>query len=454
MIFFYSSDSFARYTSFKITGKISAVDIDDIVNKSEEDYSEADIKRICAEITDRYHRKGYTAFYISKAELNKNGVVELFFNESAVEEISVTGADARSEEIASAVYKKGDIFNEFTLRENVSTVKNKYNLKRINVSIRRTGNDQILLRIRVLAWTGELNFGVTTSPVYGILPSAGYTYNCNTLYAGLALSSSFAQKDTSFTGGTLFLKKEINSDTLYFTFLTDYNRTDDPYNSTADSIYRHSSLTPGIGISIIYGELVLDVLMANSYDSLDNYPGTDGGFSFCGIRAAIIYDNSKLKIDFSDLTLGRINFFSGWNFINETPVCRVTGEYTINIPVSSVFFISLSGHIFYTTDTERFLQDYVFDRYLPCRDNNYSVSKWNNTTGLGLDFEALKRTLFIGPCFKWGLYNSDDTVYNVYAPGIRGLFISEKMNLELSYLFDMHYGPYGGYLFVAATAYL
>jgi hypothetical protein len=59
-------------------GSSSAVEINDLINIKTDKLTEVDIKRICAEITDRYHEQGYTAFYIKRAELNKDGTADLF----------------------------------------------------------------------------------------------------------------------------------------------------------------------------------------------------------------------------------------------------------------------------------------------------------------------------------------------------------------------------------------
>lgn len=448
------NDSIARYTSVKITGMSSVVDIEDILNRDTEGYTDTDIKRICAEITDRYHRKGYTAFYVRKAELNQNGTVELFVNESIVKEISVTGVNGKTESIASLIYNKGDVFNEFILRENISNTRKKYGLKYIKVSVHRTDDDQILLKVKAAERSGEINFSIISSPVYGVLPELGYTINYGMFHAGLAMTSSFDQKETSYTRGAAFIKRDISTDRSWFIILSDYSRSEDSFDSSGKLIYKHNSLTSGAGFGLSYSAMKFNFLMAGTYDILRNYPGIDCGASFCGIEAKFSYNDSALRIDYEDVIYCGIDFFSGWNFIEKAPVCRFSGEYKINAPLFPSIFISFNGNFFYTSDNERFLQWYVFDQNFPCKNNDFTYSSWKNTTGTDLVFETLKRIIYIGPCFMWGLYNTDVEIHNVYAAGMKGLFLSENVKIELSFLFDVNSTIGDGYFFISATGHL
>jgi hypothetical protein len=166
------------------------------------------------------------------------------------------------------------------------------------------------------------------------------------------------------------------------------------------------------------------------------------------------YNDSAYRIDYEDLTSCELDFLSGWNFIEDRPSCKVTGAYKINLPLYSGSYLSFNGNFFYVSDRERFSQFYVFDQYLPCRKGDFAFSSWKNITGADIIFEALKRTLYIGPGFKWGLYNSGDEITNVYAAGVKSFFYTGPVKIELSYLYDIYDSIRDGYFSFSAAGYL
>jgi len=89
----------------RIHDTCSVVDLRDILHGNNGRLSENDLKRICAEITDRYHDRGYTAFYIKRAVLNKDGTADLFFVESIVAGITVAGISQRRDDAAASIFK-------------------------------------------------------------------------------------------------------------------------------------------------------------------------------------------------------------------------------------------------------------------------------------------------------------------------------------------------------------
>ena len=65
-------------------GKTVDVDLSDL-ESYEGRPDETAVRSICAEIVRRYHDRGYTAFYIRRAVLGDDGILEIYFNESVVE---------------------------------------------------------------------------------------------------------------------------------------------------------------------------------------------------------------------------------------------------------------------------------------------------------------------------------------------------------------------------------
>ena len=430
----------------------SVVAIDDILNRESGKLSEGDVKRICAEITDRFHERGYTAFYIKKAVLNKDGTVDLFFNEAVVSDVIVTGISSRTDEVAASIFIKGKLFNENTLKENLAGTKKKYNIKQLNVSIRRGDGQQIVLTAHAVEKIHEIETGILNSPIYGILPGLKYRINYGGFLAGISLGSSFNQNDRSYSGGSVFFNTDSTPGNSYFTISADLTDKKNSFYENDELIYRHKSLTSKGGYCYNNGAAGIRIFLTGTADELDDYPETDGGISFAGSRLELNYNDTPYKIDFDDISSGEIDILSGWNFIEESPSLKVNLNYIFNIPVYSGFFFSFNGNFFYTSDEERLSHSYVFDQYLPCRENDYSSAPWENVAGFDIVYEAMKRTVFILPGIKWGFYNADGGDDNIYAAGIKSLFTSGRTKIELSYFYDMEFSIKKGFLMFSAAA--
>lgn len=202
------------------------------------------------------------------------------------------------------------------------------------------------------------------------------------------------------------------------------------------------------------GAAGINFFLTGTFDNLKNYPGMDGGVSFSGIEMKLYYNDSAYRIDYEDLTSCEIDFLSGWNCIEDRMSCKFTGAYKINLPLYSGSYLSFNGSFFYISDRERFSQLYIFDQYLPCRKDSFAFSSWKNITGADIIFEALKRTLYLGPCIKWGLYNSGDERTNVYAAGMKSFIYTGPVKIELSYLYDIYDNFKEGYFLFSAAGYL
>lgn len=433
-------------------GSSSAVKISDLVNIKTDKLTEVDIKRICAAITDRYHEQGYTAFYIKRAELNKDGTVDLFFNEAIVSEIVLTGVSSGSDEVSASIFTKGELFNEYTLKRNITETKKKFNIKQLNVSIRRGDEEQIVLTALAVEKINELETGVFNSPVYGILPGLEYRINYGGSLAGVSFASSFNQRERSYSSGSLFFNTESNPGNSYFTLSADVSDKRDSFSEDNELIYRHKSLTTKGGYCYNKGASRFNFFITGTADELEDYPGENEGFSFSGLQFKLNYDNSPYKIDYNETASGEIDFSAGWNFIEERMSSKLNLNYLFNIPLSYGFFFSLNGNSLYTSDNERLSHFYLYDRFFPCRGDDYSIASWRIVAGADLAYEAMRRTVYILPGFKWGLHNAEDENNNVCAAALKLLFNTESAKIELSYSYDINLDIKDGFFMFSAAA--
>lgn len=433
-------------------GSSSAVEINDLVNIKTDKLTEVDVKRICAEITDRYHERGYTAFYIKRAELNKDGTADLYFQEAVVSEIILTGVSARSGEISESIYAIGELFNEYTLKKNITETKKKFNIKQLNVSISRGDGEQIVLTVLAVEKINELETVLFNSPVYGILPELKYRINYGGFLAGVSFSSSFNQRERSYSSGSLFFNTESNPGNSYFTLSADVTDIKDSFSEDNELIYRHQSLTTKGGYCYKKGVSWINFVITGTADELEDYPGENGGFSFSGLQLKLNYDNIPYKIDYSEITSGEIDFSAGWNFIEERMSSKLILNYLCNIPLRYGFFFSLNGNSFYTSDNERFSHFYLYDRFFPCRGDDYSIVSWRVVTGADIAYEAMRDTVYILPGFKWGLHNAEDENNNICAASLKLLFKADTAKIELSYSYDINNDIKDGFLMFSAGA--
>ncbi len=439
----------------RINGSSSIVDVSDILARISGVLSESDIKKICAEITGRYHDMGYSSFYIEKAVRNEDGTVDLLFKESIVAAVNVSGMGERSAETASSIFTTGDLFNEFVLKEKISLTKKRFNLKQLNVTITRGDDDNIVLSAVAVERVHEFYTAVYGSPVYGILPALTYRFSYGGFLSGITLESSFNQNERSYSRGSVFLNSDNVPGNPYFTLSADIVDKKESYENNGELIYKHRSISPEAGFYSYYGVAGLGVFATGTFNEFEDYPGEGEGISYSGMHLKFNYNDTPYKISYGDVTTAEADYYSGWNQIEKHISSKIVINYLINFSLFSELFITLNGHFFYTTDDERFARVYVFDNLLPCRSEDFSSASWRNISGIDLNYEFLKRSLYAAPVLKWGIYNSgseNEVDESVLAAGFKIFFISDKIRMEASYLFDTDNPVKSGSFLFSATA--
>jgi len=439
----------------RINGSSSIVDVSDILARKSGVLSESDIKKICAEITGRYHDMGYSSFYIEKAVRNEDGTVDLLFKESMVTAVNLSGMGEKSDDAASALFTIGDFFNEFVLKEKISLTKKRFNLKQLNVTITRGEDDSIILSAVAVERIHEFYTSVYGSPVYGIMPALAYRLSYGGVLSGITLVSSFNQNERSYRRGSVFLNSDNVPGNPYFTLSADIVDRKDSYGNNGELIYTHRSLSPEAGFYSYYGAAGLGVFVAGTFNEFENYHGEDEGALYSGMHLKFNYNDTPYKISYGDITKAEADYYSGWNQIEKKISSKIVINYLINFSLLSEVFISLNGHFFYTTDSERFARVYVFDNTLPCRSEDFSSASLRNISGIDFNYEILKRAFYAAPVFKWGIYNSgseNEVVESVLAAGVKIYFISDKIRMEASYLFETGNSVKSGSFLFSATA--
>lgn len=445
------SEAASVYGIFTVHGSTSPVGFSDLLSDRGR-MSEGGLRKLCAEITGRYHERGYTAFYVKRAVLNSDGTAELYFDEGRVAHVIVTGDLSDAAGISASVFPEGELFNEFILKENITETKRRFDLKKINVTASRGEGDLVLLSVHASEKMHELETVISNSPVYGIIPEFKYRFSYGSCLAGVSFGSSFNQFDRSVGSGTVFLRVYTPGDGSYFNITAEGSEKRDPYTAANNHIYSSRSFESKAGYCFIDGAVGIQLNLAYAGEELKSYPGENGGISFSGLHLGMTYDNRAYKIDYADSVSAGIDFYAGWNFIEEGMTEKAVLRYIYNIPFYPDFFLSLNGNGSYTTDSGRYSHEYVYDGNFPCRDNDFSTASFRSTAGADIAYEAMERTLYILAGGTWGVDNSGEDYHNVFAPSLKLLVEAGSARMDLSYMYDYTLGIRDGFLKFSVSA--
>ena len=166
----------------------------------------------------------------------------------------------------------------------------------------------------------------------------------------------------------------------------------------------------------------------------------------------LTYNDSLYKLDYNDTASGGIDLCSGWNFIEDAPSLKGVMQYKINVPLYSRFFLSFNGDCFYTSDNQRFSKFYVYDRFLPCRENDPAYASFVNAAGVDIVYELIIRNMYISPSVKWGINNSEAGENNICAAGAKALFTGGGIKAEVSWFYDTDFSVRSGFVMFSVSA--
>ncbi len=422
------------YPAVIITGMKSNVDLSDILYPGRKIHDVIELKKVCVEITDRYHQKGYTAFKIQKSILKKDGSVELYFSDPKVENIFVTGVKPYNERIKAKIFKKNESFNEFLLNKNINEIKKEYPVKKIKVDIKRNADENI--DIFVSADKGILNSIIKTSsdPLYGGLASVALSFDSGDCVMAAEFETTAGIRDASYTKtgidcifGTPF-GNEISC------LLGIQYEEKEVYFKEPEIITFDNRIIKGeTGLLYNKGVTVFSFTAFSSYVDYHNYQELENKYYFPGISAAVKYNDADYRIDPLDLMMAEIKSEYLWNPVEKEMEIRILINSHFSVQVAESLSLTASLFSNYTSENKEIFNEYVFDRILPVRSKDYTTAAWRHTGVPGVLIDIYNRLIYLSPEYYVSVYDARGVKEFVHAASVKGLIKSDMFSSEIKY---------------------
>lgn len=418
-------------------GKTADVDLADLETYSS-DTDETAVRAICAEIVKRYHDKGYTAFYIKSAVMGSDGILEIYFNESVVGRIRIEGIDNIENRIAAEIYKRGEVFNEFLLQDNIELLKRKYMLSRLKVDVTRDSDGSVLLDVYPEKSRITLDVYVAGDPLRGVIPSVTAGYIGDYFNPEITLMSSLGQGDVTFSSAEMRLKRSSVSSGFIFAAGVEY--ADESLNAEGSGFYKSLKISADSGWFYTQGAYRVELLVSGSAYSLDDYPADDSACVF-PFKVKAAYDDRRMGLDRSDFLLAEFQCTAGWDTLEETYYASYSFYSKVSMPLFWRFSAFLTAESFFTTAGERLFERYVFTGLLSCRADDYTSAAGVHAAGTGITIELMREHIYVSPGIYSGVYSDQSGTYSrASCAGADILWDSGAIAVALSVMKDIS-GP-------------
>lgn len=422
------------YANVKITGKRAEVELDDILYPGRKITGEIEIRKICAEIIEKYNNKGFTAFRIKNAVLKNDGTLELIFSDPVVEHIFIIGGNER---IGAEIYVQSEAFNELVLNENIVRIKKNYPVKKVMVDLKRNDNDNIDLYITVESRFVNGTIIAASDPVYGGLTSATVSSVLNSSVISAALDTTAEIREVRYTKAGIDYMYNLEAGNMLSLLVSIwYNEKDNYLDESENSLYTERNYEGKTGLRYNKYASSISLTFLSFLADYNGVPGLDNRYCFTGFSADYKYNDNDYRIDPLDVLTTEINYISLWNPVEKKMESRFFIKGSLTIPVAYSCSLSLFIVSNYTSEHERIFHSYVFDRNLPLRNQEYTLTKWRNVARTGLLFDIYNRFVFISPEYILGIYEDDGQKKIVHATSFRGILRTSLFTSQIAYILE------------------
>ncbi|MCP4135743.1 MAG: hypothetical protein GY754_32545 [bacterium] len=441
-------------TSIQLKGKTVKINTQDIENKSGQ-LSKEEVKRIVADITKRYRKRGYAAAYVDEVIIRNDGILVISIHETKVVAVRVRGAEKKTT-INTDLEKvllpeKGEVFNRFLLEKRIELAKKGFELESIKINLKETETGDMIINVLVEEKSpGEFYGQISMDMSYGITPMVGYFY----LFRRSALDTNvlLSIRDDELSRVEANINYYIFRDELpkAVFFGLNFRRITDIWQSR-ETNYTTTSVTPVVGArhntGIIYYGLFLSEIISFPKD----YPGFDNAIYDTRLTFDIKISDKDLLLDPREASYLRLSLSAGWDNLNKIPygIALLKAE-TSYFPLLWLRFTpKIQSRA--TTSVERFYWSYVYDETFLGFFDDYTASRFKNTAGLDIEIEAAKGLLYIGPLINCGYFlNEENNWIFKTGTGLKSSITISGITILLYYAWDITKNPKeGGFYFMA-----
>ena len=436
-LFIICSGSYLYAGAVLFHGKTADVDLSDLETYSG-DPDETAVRAICAEIVKRYHDRGYTAFYIRRAVRGSDGILDIYFNESAVGSVRAGGGDEAYDAIADEIYVKGALFNEFVLEDNIEFLKRKYGLSRLRVDVTRDIDGSVVLDVHPEKSRVTLDIYIAGDPLRGMIPSVAAGYIGDYFNPEITVRSSLGQGDVTLNSADLRIRRSRAVSGFVFGFGVE--SSDESYDAEGSVFYKSLKVSADAGWFHTGGPCGFEVLLSGSAFMPDDYPGGDRAYLF-PLKLKAVYDDRGLTLDRNDYIFAEFRCSTGWNTMEQAVYASYSFYSKVSIPLFRRLSVFLTAESFFTTADERLFKVYVFTGLLSCRIEDYTAAAGVHSAGAGITIELMRDHIYILPGIYGGVYADENGAYSsASCAGADILWASGAIDIALSVMKDIS-GP-------------
>lgn len=421
-----------------IKGMKADVDLTDILYQGRKITDETEIKKLCVDITVKYHTKGYTAFKIKSAVIKKDGSIELFFSDPVVENIFVNGADPGNGLIAGEIYTKTVAFNEFVLNSNIADCKKKYSIRKINIDLKRNINDNIDIYVSAEKRVFNGKVSAASDPVYGGLTSISALFDFASYMVSAEFDTTAEFRDTCYTkAGIDYIYKTAGTNYISLLLGAKYKEKEVYSDETEKILYDVNIFEVETGLILNKRATVISCTAFSSYEDYNNYSDADSGNYFPGISAAFKYNNRDYMLDPLDIVTAETKSFYLWNPVEKNMVLRISLKGHLTVPVADACSLSAFIASNYTSEDKKIFHEYVFDRTLPIRNREYITAKWRHVLRPGLLFDLYNGIIYLSPEYNFSIYKNYCKKESVHAASLKGVLKTDFLSSEVAYTLEI-----------------
>lgn len=442
---------------YTVIGGTIDIGIDSLLKDIRGELTRKEIESVGVMVTNRYHEAGYTACYVERIVLRRDGTLEIHVREPKIAGINVTGVDdVLSDKIQRLLLPaQGEVYNRLILIKRAEEVKAIFNLSAMRINpVNYQDTDDIFLAVNVEKKVTRWFYGgIGIEPIYGVTPQLGFYYPFKTYAVNILAEAGYKSGEFRKVKGDIRFYLFSGDNLAFYAGYYELRLIDTWETRKID--YTSESHAPVAGIKYsalpyyidLYYREILSDLDGYSIDAYRNYDSR--------ITVDLRYSNKRSIIDRKHLTSITLSLSGGRSSLGKNGYGIFT--FDLSIPMALAPWLRIIPKIdsYFTTSSDRFYWSYVYDKNFLGFFNNYTASRSKNIAGFDIDFEISPEFLYAGPFINGGYFLDEEKKWKSGAgTGINCRIYYKKIDVVMYYAWDVTRPPSkGGFYIFAESAF-